>query len=132
MGVRLITVKEDFERVYGILNQREYPLSFYEYTLKHDLYQNKKKLKLIGAFKVDDCLGTISYKIAQCPNLGKVLEIMEIHHKTLSAYSFLMDFINEIARDEVCDNIKIRKNMPEQLNHSIFDRFEIFLKNIVN
>ena len=45
MDIRLITVKEDFEKVYGILNQREYPLSFYEYTLKHDLYQNKKKLK---------------------------------------------------------------------------------------
>ena len=44
MDIRLITVKEDFEAAYGILNQREYPLSFYEYTLKHDLYNNNKQL----------------------------------------------------------------------------------------
>ncbi len=132
MNIRLISVKEDFEAAYGILNQREYPLSFYEYTLKHDLYQNIKKLKLIGAFEDDDCYGTISYKITQCGDLGKVLEIMEIHQNSFSAYSCLMDFINEVARDELCDNVKIRKNRPDRLNHSIFDRFEIFLKTIMS
>ena len=32
---------------------------------------------------------------------------MEVHQKSLVAYAFLMNFINEIARDEACDNIKI-------------------------
>ena len=132
MDIRLISVKEDFELAYGILNQREYPLSFYEYTLKHDLYQNKKKLKLIGAFKDDCCLGTIGFKISHCRDLGKILEIMEIHHMNLSAYSHLMDFINDVASDEHCDNIKIQKNKPERLNHSIFDRIEIYLKSVIN
>jgi len=132
MDIRLITVKEDFEKAYGILNQREYPLSFYEYTLKHDLYQNQHKLKLVGIFKNDDCIGTISYKITPCPHLGKILEIMEMHHHGISAYVVLMDFIDDIARDENCYSIKICKNKPERLNHSVFDRFENFLKGLIN
>ena len=132
MDIRLITVKEDFEKAYGILNQREYPLSFYEYTLKHDLYQNHKKLKLIGIFNKNICLGTISYRISPCPHLGKVLEIKEIHNYNITAYRILMDFIDDIARDEKCQSIKICKNKPERLNHSVFDRFENFLKGLIN
>ena len=50
----------------------------------------------------------------------------------LSAYSHLMDFINDVGSDEHCENIKIQKNKPERLNHSIFDRFEIYLKSVIN
>jgi hypothetical protein len=132
MDIRLITVKEDFEKAYGILNQREYPLSFYEYTLKHDLYRNKSKLKLVGIFKNDNCIGTISYKITQCPCLGKVLEIKEIHYQNISAHIVLMNFIDDIARDESCYSIKICKNEPTRLNNSVFDRFETFLKGLIN
>ena len=132
MDIRLITVKEDFEKAYGILNQREYPLSFYEYTLKHDLFQNQKKLKLVGIFRNEDCIGTISYKISPCAHLGRVLEIMEMHYQSITAYKTLMDFIDDVARDENCSSIKIRKNKPERLNNSVFDRFENFLKGLVN
>lgn len=132
MEVRLITVKEDFEKAYSILNHREYPLSFYEYTLKHDLYQNHSKLKLVGIFKNDDCIGTISYKITPCPQMGKVLEIKEMHHQNISAYVAMMDFIDDVARDENCYSIKICKNKAERLNNSVFDRFENFLKGLIN
>lgn len=132
MDIRLITVKEDFEKAYGILNQREYPLSFYEYTLKHDLFQNQNKLKLVGIFRNEDCIGTISYKISPCAHLGRVLEIMEMHYQSITAYKTLMDFIDDVARDENCSSIKIRKNKPERLNNSVFDRFENFLKGLVN
>jgi hypothetical protein len=130
MDIRLITVKEDFEQAYGILNQREYPLSFYEYMLKHDFFTNKNLLKLVGAFSDDECIGTISYKITPCPHIGKILEIKEMHQKNIKGYKSLMDFIDEIARDEGCLSIKICKNKAERLNHSVFDRFENFLKSI--
>ena len=129
MNIRLITVKEDFEKAYGILDQREYPLSFYEYMLKHDSYTNKNLLKLVGAFSDEECLGTISYKIVKCPHLDRILEINEMHHKSIKGYKILMDFIDEIARDEHCFSIKICKNKAERLNHSVFDRFENFLKS---
>jgi hypothetical protein len=132
MDIRLITVKDDFEKAYRILNQREYPLSFYEYTLKHDSYMNKELLKLIGVFQDDDCLGTISYKITPCPHLGKILEIKEIHHKQMRSYKAMMDFIDEIAKEENCFTIKICKNKAERLNHSIFDRVENFLKSLIH
>lgn len=132
MEIRLITVKEDFEKAYNILNQKEYPLSFYEYNLKHDHFQNNDKLKLIGFFKNDNCIGTISYRVTLCPILGKILEIRELHHHGISAYVVLMDFIDQIAHDEKCYSIKICKNRPDRLNYSIFDRFESFLKNLIN
>ncbi len=132
MDIRLITVKEDFEKAYSILNQREYPLSFYEYTLKHDSYTNNQLLKLIGVFQDDECVGTISYKISPCPHLGRVLEIKEMHQKTIKGYKVLMDFIDEIANDEKCHAIKICKNKAERLNHNIFDRFENFLKSLIH
>lgn len=132
MDIRLITVKDDFEKAYRILNQREYPLSFYEYTLKHDSYTNKELLKLIGVFQDDDCLGTISYKITPCPHLGKILEIKEIHHKQMRSYKAMMDFIDEIAKEETCFTIKICKNKADRLNHSIFDRVENFLKSLIH
>ena len=131
MNIRLITVKEDFERAYSILNQREYPLSFYEYTLKHDSYTNNQLLKLIGVFQDDECMGTISYRIALCPHLGRILEIKEMHQKNIRGYKYLMNFIDEIAKEENCLSIKICKNKAERLNHSIFDRFETFLKGLI-
>ena len=132
MDIRLITVKEDFEAAYGILNQREYPLSFYEYTLKHDHFINDKKLKLIGVFINDECMGTISYRIAPCPHLGRILEIKEMHNKNIKGYKAMMDFIDEIAHEEKCHAIKICKNKPERLSHSVFDKFENFLKGLLN
>lgn len=132
MDIRLITVKEDFEKAYSILNQREYPLSFYEYTLKHDSYTNNQLLKLIGVFQDDECVGTISYKITPCPHLGRILEIKEMHQKSIKGYKIMMDFIDEIARDEKCHAIKICKNKAERLNNNIFDRFENFLKSLIH
>jgi hypothetical protein len=132
MDIRLITVKEDFEAAYGILNQREYPLSFYEYTLKHDSYANHRLLKLLGVFSEGECIGTISYKITPCPHLGKILEIKEMHQKNISGYKAMMNFIDEVAHDEQCTTIKICKNNAERLNHSIFDRMENFLKGFLN
>ena len=132
MDIRLITVRDDFEAAYGILNQREYPLSFYEYALKHDSFTNNLKLKLIGVFQDGECLGTISYRITPCPDLGKILEIKEMHQKNIKGYKAMMDFIDEIAQDEHCNSIKICKNKAERLSHSIFDRFENFLKSLIN
>ncbi|MBC7712285.1 MAG: hypothetical protein H7177_03040 [Rhizobacter sp.] len=131
MDIRLITVKEDFEKAYSILNQREYPLSFYEYALKHDSYRNHQLLKLIGLFADDECVGTISYKITPCPHLGQILEIKEMHQLNIKGYKAMMDFIDEIARDEHCNAIKICKNKAERLNHSVFDRMENFLKGLL-
>lgn len=132
MDIRLITVKEDFEAAYGILNQREYPLSFYEYALKHDHYTNHKQLKLIGVFIDNECMGTISYKISPCPHLGRILEIKEMHSKNIKGYKAMMDFIDEVALDEKCHAVKICKNKPERLNNSVFDKFENFLKALVS
>lgn len=132
MDIRLITVRDDFELAYGILNQREYPLSFYEYALKHDSYRNNQLLKLIGVFVDDECYGTISYRIARCPHLGRILEIKEMHQKNIKGYKALMDFIDEIAHDEKCNAIKICKNKAERLNHSMFDRLENFLKSLIH
>lgn len=132
MDIRLITVKEDFEKAFRILDQREYPLSFYEYTLKHDSFTNRDQLKLVGVFSDDECMGTISYKITPCPHLGRILEIKEMHQKNIRGYKALMDFIDEIARDEGCLSIKICKNKAERLNRNVFDRFENFLKGLVH
>lgn len=132
MDIRLITVKDDFEKAYGILNQREYPLSFYEYTLKHDSFTNPLLLKLVGVFQDDECIGTISYKVTTCPQLGKILEIQEMHNKNIKGYKLIMDFLDEIAKEEECCTIKICKNKAERLNHSVFDRFETYLKGLLN
>lgn len=132
MDIRLITVKEDFEKAFRILDQREYPLSFYEYTLKHDSFTNRDQLKLVGVFLDDDCMGTISYKITPCPHLGRILEIKEMHQKNIKGYKALMDFIDEIAKDEGCLSIKICKNKAERLNRNVFDRFENFLKGLIH
>lgn len=132
MEIRLITVREDFEKAFNILNQREYPLSFYEYTLKHDHFSNKNSLKLVGVFQNDECLGTISYKISPCQHMSRILEIKEIHQSSIRGYKALMDFLDELAQDEGCNVIKICKNEAERLNHSIFDRIENFLKKIAH
>lgn len=132
MDIRLITVKEDFEKAYRILDQREYPLSFYEYTLKHDSFTNQKRLKLVGVFQDDECMGTISYQITPCQHLGKVLEIKEMYQKNIRGYKAMMDFLDEIARDEGCLSIKICKNSASRLNRSIFDKVENFLKGLIH
>lgn len=132
MDIRLITVKDDFEKAYNLLNQREYPLSFYEYALKHDHYSDKSRLKLIGIFQDDECFGTISYKITPCPHLGSILEIKEQHLKNIKSYKVMMDFIDELAREENCQAIKICKNQPQPLDYSLFDRVESFLKKLIH
>ncbi len=132
MDIRLITVKEDFEKAYNILNQREYPLSFYEYSLKHDNHYSHQGPKLIGVFDNDNCVGTISYKVSKCSHLEKVLEIKEIYQTNIKSYKIMMDFIDALAHDEGCQAIKICKNEAERLNQNIFDRVENFLKKIIH
>ncbi len=130
MEIRLITVRDDFEKAFNLLNHSEYALSFYEYFLKHDLYSEKKSAKLIGFFEESECIGTISYKIENCPSLGRILEVHEIHYKEAKAYEKLIDFLDNIALDESCDSIKICKNKVERLNFSIFDKVETYFKNL--
>lgn len=132
MDIRLITVKEDFEKAYNILNQREYPLSFYEYSLKHEIYNYNNKHKLIGVFENEQCLGTISYLVADCTHLGKILEVKEIYQTSIRGYKALMDYLDRLAVDEDCHAIKICKNSPERLNNNLFDRVESFLKNLIH
>lgn len=133
MDIRLITVKEDFEKAYNILNQKEYPLSFYEYSLKHENYlSNNEGPKLIGVFQGDSCLGTISYKLTPCPSLGKILEVKEIYQTNILGYKTLMDFLDRIAFDENCQAIKICKNQALPMDQNIFDRLENFLKKIIH
>lgn len=128
----MITVKEDFEKAYNILNQREYPLSFYEYSLKHEIHSyNHNKYKLIGVFENDECLGTISYQVADCSHLGKILEVKEIYQTSIRGYKALMDYLDKLAKEEDCHAIKICKNTPERLNNNLFDRLESFLKNLI-
>ena len=132
MEIRLITVKDDFEKAYNLLNQRDYPLSFYEYTLKHDHFKDQTKLKLVGVFSDDECFGTISYKIVPCPQLGHILEVREQHLKNIKGYKLMMDFLDDLAKEEKCNAIKICKNKPERLDHSVFDRMENFLKKLIH
>lgn len=131
MDIRLITVKEDFEKAYNILSQREYPLSFYEYSLKHESDSYSEGYKLIGVFENDHCLGTISYVVGNCNHLGKILEVKEIYQTSIRGYKALMDYLDRLAKEEDCHAIKICKNSPERLNKNIFDRIENFLKNLI-
>jgi hypothetical protein len=133
MDIRLITVREDFEKAYNILNQREYPLSFYEYTLKHENYDGQSNgPKLIGVFQNDQCIGSISYKISPCPQLGKILEINEIYQTNIKGYKAMMNFIDTLAADENCQAIKICKNKAARMDKTIFDRLENFLKRLIH
>ncbi|MDD4976319.1 MAG: hypothetical protein PHY93_18315 [Bacteriovorax sp.] len=133
MDIRLITVREDFEKAYNILNQKEYPLSFYEYALKHENYLNNSEgPKLIGVFQDDSCLGTISYLLTPCPYLGKILEVKEIYQTNIKGYKVLMDFLDRLASDENCQAIKICKNQALPMNQNVFDRLENFLKKIIH
>ncbi|MGZ3788963.1 MAG: hypothetical protein ACXVLQ_10585 [Bacteriovorax sp.] len=132
MDIRLITVKEDFEKAYNILNQKEYPLSFYEYSLKHENHQCKEGPKLIGVFEENTCIGTISYKVAKCPHLGKILEIKEIYQTNIKGYRAMMNFLDKLAHDENCHAIKICKNQADRMSKSVFDRIENFLKRIIH
>ena len=132
MEVRLITIREDFEKAYNILNQKEYPLSFYEYSLKHDNFQSTQSLKLVGVFESEECLGSISYQITPCPHLGKILEVKEIYQTSIRSYKQLMDFLDVLARDENCQSIKISKNKIERLEESLFDRVESYLRKLLH
>lgn len=124
---------EDFEKAYNILNQKEYPLSFYEYSLKHETWNgNNTGPKLIGVFQDDECIGSISYKITPCPYLGKILEIREIYHTNIKSYKIMMDFLDRLASDEDAQAIKICKNKAERMEKSIFDRMENFLKKLIH
>ncbi len=131
MDIRLITVKDDFEKAYNILNQREYPLSFYEYSLKHETHSYSDGYKLIGVFDNEDCLGTISYLVRPCPHMGKILEVKEIYQTSIKGYKALMDHLDKLAKEENCNAIKICKNSAERLSANFFDRIETFLKNLV-
>lgn len=131
MEIRLITHKDDFEKAYNLLNQNEYPLSFYEYTLKHEQHHDAKSSKLIGVFHDSECLGTISYKITPCPQLGRILEVKEIHQSNIKGYKALMDFLDTLAEDEDCHAIKINKNKVDRMSVNIFDKIENYLKRIV-
>jgi len=133
MDIRLITVKEDFEKAYNILNQKEYPLSFYEYALKHENYSSQDiGPKLIGVFQDDTCIGTLSYKLTPCPHLGRILEIKEIYQSNIKSYKAMIDFLDTLAAEENCQAIKICKNSAERMNNNIFDRIENFLKKLVH
>ena len=132
MDIRLITVKEDFEKAYNILNQKEYPLSFYEYSLKHDNLQEKNGFKLIGVFQDENCLGTLSYSITPCPYMNKILEVKEIYLTNIKVHKVLIDFLDRLASEEDCQAIKICKNQAERMSQNIFDRFENFLKNLIH
>jgi hypothetical protein len=132
MDIRLITVREDFEKAYNILNQKEYPLSFYEYSLKHEFQPLVEGPKLIGVFDTNECIGTISYRATACPHLGKILEIKEIHHTNVKSYKMMMDFLDSLAKEENCNAIKICKNEAERMSQNVFDRVENFLKKLLH
>lgn len=131
MDIRLITVKDDFEKAFNILNLREYPLSFYEYVLKHDQFHEHSALKLIGVFEEENCIATLSYSVEKCPHLDRILAIKEIYQTGIKGHKKLMDFVDILAKEENCRVIKISKKKVERLNLSVFDRFEDFLKNII-
>lgn len=134
MDIRLITVKEDFEKAFGILNSKDYHLSYYEFSLRHEI---KRGHQLIGAFQQDECLGVLSYEINPNHVLGKILHIKEIKtNKSLKVkpntiHSVLLDFIEKIAIEEKCDLVKMQYQHREQLNKSIFDRVESYLKSLL-
>jgi hypothetical protein len=131
MEIRLITHKEDFEKAYNLLNQNDYPLSFYEYTLKHEQHHDEQSSKLIGVFQDSECLGTISYTITPCPHLGRILEVKETHQSNIKGYKALMDFLDTLAEEESCHAIKINKNKIDRMSVNIFDKIENYLKRIV-
>ena len=131
MEIRLITVKEDFEKAFNILNQKDYPLSFYEYILKHDQIKKSTALKLIGVFENDKCIGTLSYIVTETNDLGRILDIKEIFQTNINAHKSLLEFIDVLAKDEKCRIIKISKKKVEKLHNNIFDRFEDYIKNII-
>lgn len=137
MEIRLISVKEDFEKAFGVLYAKNYHLSFYEFSLRHDYHSKHATHRLIGAFHRDECLGALSYEINPNHVLGKILHIKEIKTQNKSAFkpenirSELLDFIERIALDEKCDLVKMQYQHSEKHNESIFDRFENYLRSIL-
>lgn len=137
MEIRLISVKEDFEKAFGALYAKKYHLSFYEFSLRHDYHSKHATHRLIGAFFSDECLGTLSYEINPNHVLGKILHIKEIKTQNKSSVkpekirTALLDFIERIAIDEKCDLVKMQYQHSENHNASIFDRFENYLRSII-
>ncbi len=131
MEIRLITVKEDFEKAYQLIKNINFDMNFYEFVLRFDQPVHSDHLKLIGLFDEEECIGVLSYQITKCEVLNRILEIKELYHTNIKAYRGLMDFIDVIAREESCKTIKICKNKPERLNLNLFDRMENFLSNLL-
>lgn len=135
MEIRLITVKEDFEKIFGVLYAKNYHLSFYEFSLRHDLHSKHATHKLVGAFNGEECIGALSYEINPNHVLGKILHIKEVktivksNPKPENIRSQLLDFIERIALDEKCDLVKMQYQNSENHNVSIFDRFENYLRS---
>lgn len=132
MEIRLVTVNEDFEKAYKILLQQKYPLSFYEFVLKHDQFEKKSTAKLIGVFDGDECIGHLSYVITKCPHLDRILDIKEINQTSLKSYNAMMNFIDILAQEEKCRAIKISKKEVSRLNNGLFDRLENKLKALLH
>jgi len=131
MEIRLITVKEDFEKAFELIKKKHFETNFYEFVLRFDHPLNSDQLKLIGFFEHEECIGILSYQIVHCDVLKRILKIRELYYTNIKAYRNLMDFIDVIAKEENCKTIKICKNKPERLNINLFDRVENFLTNLI-
>ncbi len=137
MEIRLITVRDDFERAFKILKPKEYHLSFYEFNIRHELKTNYSSHQLIGAFNQDQCIGFISFELNPNHVIGKILHIKEIKtlpNETYSAKEIknqLLDFIQQIAIDEKCDLVKMQYDHNEKLDNTVFDRIETYLKSLL-
>lgn len=137
MEIKLITVREDFEKIFGALYAKNSHLSFYEFSIRHELHLKHGNHYLIGLFVDQECHGALSYEINPNHVLGKILHIKEI--KTLNKSpikietirSKLLDFIERIAVEEKCDLVKMQYQHNEKLTNNIFDRFENYLKSLI-
>ncbi len=137
MDIRLITVKEDFERIFSAFYANKSHLSFYEFNLRHEFTQKQNLHNLIGLFEGDQCYGILSYEINPNHVLGKILHIKEI--RTIANHGLkaegirgqLLDFIEAVAIDEKCDLVKMQYEHKEKLTNSIFDRFENYLRGLI-
>ncbi len=136
MEIRLISVKEDYEKAFGMINQSDYHLSYYEFSLRHG-HSNHSEHKLVGAFLDGECLGILSYSINPNHVLGKVLHIKEVKtdpknpKAANTVRNSLLSFIETIALEERCDLVKLQYQHKEKLTRSIFDRFENYLKSLL-
>ena len=140
MEIRLVTSTEEFEKVFSQFFCHNSHLSFYEFTLRHELSFNQKHnhhLIVASLPNVESYLGVLSYTIDPRHVLGKILSIKEIHTSKHAAYSAshirseLLNFIEKIAIENNCDLVKMQYKNFERNNFSIFDKVESFLKNLL-